>query len=334
MADARRPSANRPKRCTGICLVSCDQSKPALLSWLGAHVPLQVNKHTIQSLREDYEAAISWMADRGCPVARGRLAQYGATIADLASSFEASGWGDLADDQRRRQVCTTLLEIREVISIHRGLTAIPDPQATRALQRFLKGPFAAKDEVFHNSSNQARNIGFELYLNALFSFAGFEPKFDSAADLSFAHRGEVFFVEAKRPANVATAKRLTRDANRQLSNRLSGFAAQATKGLIALDLTKIINPDGEVMRVLSDDHLQDLMHNEADLQIGALRSTWHRHRHPRTVGALLHYRLMTNFVDTGALNTLRWVGVVKFVADEPALDDIDRLVGEAIKLLC
>ena len=297
-------------------------------------MPLQVNKHTMQSLREDYEAAIAWIADRGGPIARGRIARYRETIADLASNFEANGWGDLEDDNHRLKVCTTLLEIREIVSIHRGLTNIPNPEATRALQRFVKGPFAATDEAAHNASNEARNIGFELYLNALFAFAGFGPRFDGAADLSFAHRGEVFFVEAKRPTNAGAAKRLAREANRQLSKRLGRFTGQAAKGLIALDLTKVINPEGAVMQVMSDEHLHKLIYNEATQQIAALSSTWHRHRHPRTTGALLHYRLMTNFVHTQALNTLRWVGVVKFVEDEPTLDDIERRVGEAIKLLC
>jgi hypothetical protein len=187
--------------------------------------------------------------------------------------------------------------------------------------------------VAHNSSNRPRNVGFELYLNALFAFAGFRPTYGRHADLSFYHMNQTFFVEAKRPTNAKRAEGLINNANKQLSRRLKDLRSHRAKGLIALDLTKVINPDGKVMPVFSEDHLCDLMYNEDKRQIEALRSSWHSGRHPRTVGVLLHYRLLTNFVHTGALNTLKWIGFVQFM-DDPALADIKAKLEGVIQLVC
>lgn len=294
---------------------------------------VEVNRHTLLEVAGDYEAAMSWVAAIGFPVERGRLAKYHQIIAELLKNFETDGWGNLDDSMHRERVCTALLEIRELVSIYRGLASLNEPDATKGLQHYVKGPFSPVSELASNSSNRARNFGFELYLNALFAFAGFRPTYASNADLAFTHRGQTFFVEAKRPTNQYTAARLINDANKQLSRRLKQLHNHHARGLIALDLTKVINPESKVMPVFGEDHLYGLMYNEDKRQIDDLRSHWHRSRHTRTIGVLLHYRMLTNFVETGALNTLKWIGFVMF-SDEPSLSEINIKLEEVIPLVC
>lgn len=294
---------------------------------------VKVNRHTLQEIARDYEAAVSWVAAVGFPVARGRLSEYRRIISDLSENFEEKGWGDLDDDNHRQLVCTALLEVRELVSIYRGLASLPEVDATKDLHHYIKGPFSPTMEVAHNASNRPRNIGFELYLNALFAFANLRPLYGSNADLSFDYMNQTFFVEAKRPTNPQAAESLIRDANKQLSRRLKELRSHHARGLIALDLTKVINPQNKIMSVFSEDHLSSLMYNEDERQIAALRTHWHHGRHKRTIGVLLHYRMLTNFVEIGALNTLKWIGFVQF-EDNPALTDIHEKIEKAISLVC
>lgn len=287
---------------------------------------VEVNRHTLLEIAGDYEAAMGWIAAIGFPVERGRLAEYRSTITELSKNFETDGWGNLDDKIHRERVCTTLFEIRELVSIYRGLSSLTEPDATKGLQHYVKGPFSPISELASNSSNRARNLGFELYLNALFAFAGFRPTYATNADLSFTHRGQTFFVEAKRPTNQTTAAGSIKDANKQLSSRLKQLNNHHARGLIALDLTKVINPESRVMPVFSEDHLYELMFNEDKRQIDELRSHWHSSRHTRTIGVLIHYRMLTNFTETGALNTLKWIGFVMF-RDEPSLSEINKKLG-------
>ena len=293
----------------------------------------EITPHTLTEIAADYEAAISWLASVGFPVERGRLAEYRQIVSRLAEDFPTQGWGDLTDAARQKAVCTALLEVRELISIYRGLSRLADPAATRDVSLYLKGPFSATEELPRSSSNRARNVGFELYLNALFAHAGFKPSYGTRADLSFALRGKVFFVEAKRPTNAKAAEDLVHEANKQLTTRLKDIHSHSAKGLIALDLSKVINPQSKVMPVFSEDHLHRLMYNEDRRQIEALSEVWHRKRHKRTIGVLLHYRLLTNFVASGSLNTLKWLGSVSFGTD-PVIDEIAATLQGSVRAVC
>jgi hypothetical protein len=293
----------------------------------------EVTPHTLCEIAEDYESAVAWVNSIGFTVDRGRIAEYHKVITDLVKGFEANGLGNLEDSTHRERVYTALLEVRELVSIHRGLAVITDAQATTGLKHYLKGPFLPTDELARNASNRPRNIGFELYLNALFAYAGFRPTYNTTADLSFECMSQKFFVEAKRPTNAEAVEELITDANKQLLRQLKKSGNHKAMGLIALDLTKVINPESKVMPVFNEDHLHCLMYNEDKRQIERLSPSWHRRRHPRTVGVLLHYRLLTNFVPTGALSTLKWIGFVK-LRDEPTLTEITAKLETVVRLIC
>lgn len=293
----------------------------------------EVTPHTLQEIAAEYVTATSWLASIGFPVERGRLAEYKRVIASLSTDFPTHAWGDLSDVSRRDLVCTALLEVRELISIYKGLSQLVDRESVEGIAHYLKGPFSPKDELPHTSSNRPRNVGFELYLNALFAYAGFKPTYNSDADLSFTAYGQTYFIEAKRPASAKAVEGLIQDANRQLTRRLTSFHSDEGRGVIALDLTKVINPDNRLMQVFGEDHLHTLMYNEDKLQIEALSAHWHRKRHERVVGVLLHYKLLTNFLPAGTLNTLKWIGSVKLSAD-PSIDQIGPALENVIRIVC
>ena len=163
---------------------------------------VEVNRHTLEDIARDYELAVSWVASSGFPIGHGRINEYRRIISSLLENFEEKGWGNFNDSKHRQHVCTALLEVRELISIYRGLSNLPQNDATKGLKHYIKGPFSPINERAHNSSNRPRNIGFELYLNALFAFANFHPLYNSNADLSFNYMDQMFFVEAKRPTNL------------------------------------------------------------------------------------------------------------------------------------
>lgn len=293
----------------------------------------EITPHTLQEIAADYESAVAWLTSAGFHVERGRLAEYKKIVATLATDHPTLGWGDLSDPARREMVCTTLLEVRELISIYRGLSGLNDPAATQDINLYLKGPFSPVLELPHNASNRPRNIGFELYLNALFAYAGFKPVYGTSADLCFNVEDQVFFVEAKRPTNAKMAAKLIGDANKQLTRRLKKLHSHKAKGIIALDLTKVINPNNKVMPVYSEEHLHALMFNEDRRQIDALSAVWHRKKHKRVVGVLLHYRLLAQFNAPDSLSTLKWIGAVK-LEDEPTVDHIGASLERVVRAIC
>lgn len=293
----------------------------------------EVTPHTLAEIAADYEAAVRWVGAVGFPVERGRIADYRKIVSSLSANFEVKGWGNLDDAAQRDRVFTALLEIRELVSIFRGLSETTTSAAVAGLKHYLKGPVLLADEDPNTSSNRPRNIGFELYLNALFTFAGLEPKYGSTADLSFSCLGKPYYVEAKRPLSAPSAETSIRIAKRQLSERLNSRGSEQAFGLLALDLSKVINPDNKVMPVFSEEHLHNLMYAEDKRQMSLLSSQFLRNRHQRIVGALLHYRMLTNFVPSGTLNTLKWMGWVPF-SEEASLDEIYAKLKSVVRRIC
>lgn len=293
----------------------------------------QVTRHTIKELSLDFNAAVEWVASVGFPIERGRIADYRKMLTNVADRFDIHRWDDFEDQEYAKQVCTVLLEVRELVSIHRGLSDISDPADLHAMRHFLKGPFKPTDESVNNSSNRPRNIGFELYLTALFAYAKLMPIYGTDADLCFEHNDYTFFIEAKRPMFSHSINAAIKDANKQLTRRLEGTQSTMARGLIALDLSKIINPRDKVMPVRDTRHLDQLMNGETQLQIGDLARYWHKGRNSGTVGVLLHFRLLTQFEPNGDLNTVRWISFVQLSHDD-ALRDLNTRLQGVIRHIC
>ena len=293
----------------------------------------EVTPHTLAEIAGNYQAAIAWVESIGFPVNRGRHDAYRKTIETLRTRFSTQGWGDFTNDAYRDEVCTALLESRELVSIYRGFSGSADANVLPQLRHYMKGPVFPIHEQAENSSNRARNFGFELYLTALFAYAGFEPTYGTNADLSFLTDRLRVFVEAKRPMTEHAVHTSLRIAMRQLASRFSEGDESDQAGIVALDLSKVINPRNLVMPVRNEDQLYELMYNEDKLQMDRLSPTVIKHIEPGVVGLLLHYRLLTVFEPHGALNTLKWIGWVPFIQDR-GLDDIHVRLSGVVRHIC
>lgn len=287
----------------------------------------------MEELALDFNAAMEWVASVGFPIERGRIAEYRKILTNVTERFEVHRWNDFKNQDYAKQVCTVLLEIRELVSIHHGLSDISNPAELQSMRHFLKGPFSSTDESVNNSSNRPRNVGFELYLTALFAYAKMMPIYGTDADLCFKHNDHTFFVEAKRPMFSHSINAAIKDANKQLTRRLEATQSTLARGLIALDLSKVINPRDKVMPVKDGNHLDQLMNSETQLQINALTRYWHKNRNCKTVGVLLHFRLLTQFGLYGDLNTVRWISFIQFSNDD-AISGLDTKLQSVIRYIC
>lgn len=293
----------------------------------------KVTPHTIPELTSNFEAALKWVHSVGFPVERGRLADYRRILKKLNDEFDVHGWGGGEGQAHMKDLCTVLLEVREIVSIYRGLSIDSQPDGLDEIRHYVKGPFRSVDESPRNSSNRPRNVGFELYLTALCAYAGLKPIYETDADLSFRHGGYTYFIEAKRPMYSHSMHAVIKDANKQLTRRLSGGKDGQARGLIALDLSKVINPHDKVMPVLDTAHLDRLMNAEAANRIEELNSEWHKNRAAGTVGVLLCFKLLTQFAPKRDLNTLRWISFVQF-GSHPGLTELGSTLQSAIRHVC
>ena len=293
----------------------------------------EVTPHTLTEIAENYDAALNWVAAFGFAIDRGRHGDYRRTVATLLRHFPEKGWGDFTDKGHRERVCTALLESRELVSVYKGLSGLDESASVGNLIHYVKGPSLPTDEQASTSSNRARNIGFELYLNALFAYAGLRPEYGTNADLSFTIEELRIFVEAKRPLSEPSVSTSLRTAIRQLSARLQVYEQTDRAGIIALDLSKVINPENRVMLVRDEGHLHSLMYAEDKVQMARLFETVTKNLKHGIVGMLLHYRLLAQFESSGSLNTIKWIGWVPFM-EESRLQKMHSKLENVVRLVC
>lgn len=139
-------------------------------------------------------------------------------------------------------------EVQELFSIYEGLSTLNDSAVSGKLKQFIKGPDVVTKENPNRSTNQARNIAFELLIASKLYTSGFEIDFGTDADLCFSYNGKRIFVECKRPQFNHQVNSNLKGAFKQLKNRYSGYPYDKNVfGVAALSVSKILNPDLDIL---------------------------------------------------------------------------------------
>jgi hypothetical protein len=141
---------------------------------------------------------------------------------------------------RMAEFVWSLVEGLEFTNIFQGLRDYDPTILKLLLQKVLRGPIQPAHE--NNTSNEARNIAFELMLGAGLRRAQAEVTLGTQADLIINHAGSSIYIECKRPRSEDGIGQNLKRARRQLrqhfaSNRYPKSAA----GLIAISISKAIN---------------------------------------------------------------------------------------------
>src|SRR5262249_22223281 len=92
---------------------------------------------------------------------------------------------------------------------------------------------------------RSRNLLFELVVAGLLKRAGLPIRLDGDEDISFEFRNTSFFVECKRIHSTAKIQKNIDDAGEQIGKRCDIAEAPKTRGIIAIDVSKLIHPGAE-----------------------------------------------------------------------------------------
>lgn len=127
----------------------------------------------------------------------------------------------------------------------------------RKLVAALQGPVEYPHEDDASASNHPRNIMFEFFIIAMFKNAGFFCDNRTDADLLFQSDDYPVYVECKRPMKLTTILKNVKRANQQLRNRIGGtLGLPRGRGLVALSLTKIVNPNQRILRFPDEESMR------------------------------------------------------------------------------
>src|SRR5713226_6092627 len=161
-----------------------------------------------------------------------------------------------------------------------------DPVITKKLlQKALKGPLHPGHETA--GSNIGRNTVFELRLGAALRQAGANVTLGQQADIMIDHAGAHIYIECKRPFYEHNIRQNVMRARAQLRQRLDTDPHQPTVGMVAISVSKAVNP-GSNMFVVNDDSDLRSLSQEAERLHRQYSRDYDRLLHPRLIGVVYH----------------------------------------------
>lgn len=200
--------------------------------------------------------AVDWIRGYNSRVDATRLSQYLKTIQEIVAAPDLKA---RFDDPTFQRALEALLAGGELHFIHRYLAASQDADLQQKIRDFAKGPYFQQDEDAANSSNLARNTGFELYFAAQLMRAGFAVTVGRGTDVQV--DAPLVHFECKRPQSIGKIETNLRKARNQLHNRHRGGNAPT---VIALSVGKVLEGPRDLIYPGTAAELDDAI--DADLR--------------------------------------------------------------------
>jgi hypothetical protein len=201
-----------------------------------------------EALEHDLSGALQWLRSSGIRYEAGRFGHYKRSLKELLNS-------DRTPQPARSHVVTALYEIHDLIHIHQYLRGQSHHSLFARLKKFTTGPNTYTDE--RKSSNAARNFGFELVVLAWLAAARIQLNLDVDADAAATIDNRTVIFECKRPQSRKSLESNFKEACSKLRERYQTAPRVGYRGVVALDLTKLLNEDFRTYQFRSAEHVMD-----------------------------------------------------------------------------
>lgn len=206
--------------------------------------------HEAKKLTDQYLLAMDWMTSLGMPFSKTRFGEYKRTI-DLFSN------GDFDNEKESEELFHKLLnahgEVSEIVRIHDQLKDNDGGDFIEQLKKVTGG------QEFRNisSKDQSRDFSFELSMAARFIKGGFEVVLNKLADIEATKNGcHKVYVECKRIKSRSKISSNVKKANEQLRKRISRDRSSQSRGLVAINVNELINPNNSMIVSPTTDSFQ------------------------------------------------------------------------------
>jgi|GEM_PF-2917726 len=248
-----------------------------------------VERTTWESNARRLDDLFAWLNELGLRVTGSRINAYRKACWGFAAPKGNNTEGMSREDFVKR--VHLAYEIQSLVRVQQAFGVHSPPGLKARLADMLKGPLYVSDEKATNSSNKARNIGFELQLGAVFAEAGLDVRFAQDADITADFAGVRVIVECKRPQSFDAVGTRLHEGLKQLAGRYSSTTTQTTveRGIVALSLGRALNQDFQILPVSKALVLRRKAESITERCWYHYRKEWVDAGHPQTIGVLLQY---------------------------------------------
>lgn len=280
------------------------------------------------NLASELQAATRWLDHLGIAYSATRFGRYRKTLNELESARLAGI--NLYDAASELSAFASLFEANELVTIHQSLAGKKlDMYLRPKLKELVSGPYSYVDENA-SSSNKARNTGFELAVIASLATAGLSIRQDGGVSDVVAQLGSTtVIVECKRPQSESGIHRAITDASYQLAKRYRKARSGAT-GFIALDLTKLSNPNLSVTSDMRRSEIVSLIRQRMESLVKNYANSWNSVREEQTAGVLLRISVLAWTKEDRTMSWIHKSGITPLVGRREVRVGVVRAVQQAV----
>jgi len=202
-----------------------------------------------KELENAYSEACEWISSLGITYKKTRFGAYEKDVGDFLTkrSNETS-------EESVKIFMNAHMEAHELIRIKKAFESLDSENYLETIKKTVAG------QKFRNASDndQSRDFAFELGIASRFLKAKYDVDLRSISDLIVHIDGRKLYVECKRLKSYNQLEKRVRAANKQIKLRLNNDVSTKSRGMIALNLTDIINPNAKPIIAASVEEYRDM----------------------------------------------------------------------------
>jgi hypothetical protein len=257
---------------------------------------MKIESEKYGTIIQQYKKALIWLDQMGVKVGKGRLDCYKLFLEDFLVRYKIDKKDEL--NKLFPGAINTFYEVDSICSIFESLQTLKMDQIAGVKDKLAKavcGPEAATDETAR--SNAARNFLFEVLVSSRLHnpSKGIIVDFASKTDTAATFLQKKYLIECKRLQSKENLENNVRKAANQLNKALRSKIGSNHRGIIALDISKIVNPSFKLLVAQNDRSLQSGLDGLIDSFINGYSHIWQnklKQKNKKIVGVILRVSLM------------------------------------------
>lgn len=243
-----------------------------------------------------YSAAMSWMEELGIKLSAGRTAHYKRVIGRWKDMYMTAT--PVQAQEVYADFISSMFEVNAFITVHKAFKNSPIAQITSIIQKLEKGVNGPMNAVSETSdSSTARNFLFEATIAAKSHRPdrGVEAILNAKSDTGIQIDGKKIWIECKRVTTIRKIEGNVRKAVKQLAVIFAGEVGSGHRGMVALDISKILNQGDKIYFAKNDDELLASISTIMDDFINKYCPIWERiygDGQRKIIGTIINFSFM------------------------------------------
>jgi len=293
---------------------------------------MNVERKTYQQILDKLKDLDSWLSALGLSNRADRIRLHISNIRKLEEARENGTLKKLAENRGNVQLMWSLIEAMEFADIYIHLRNYKPNILQKKLRAALKGPADPCAEITSSSSNIGRNTMFELNLAGRLHCQGIPVYLETNPDILCNIGLAKIHIQCKRPFFENNIPRNISAARRQLTRDLNNSNDHSARGVVAISVSRTLNP-GDKLFVVKTEH--DLIRLADNVQAIAQKhsDSWKRIVDTRIIGILFHLITPAFVEDISLLTAAQQIDIFSLAlsrsSDELLLHDLKTLFSRA-----